>query len=116
MLPSPFRYEEQAILYVPQRHARPASTPAFVDRAADEIVRLLELSRGRAFVLFTSYANMNAVAERIAGRVEFPLLMQGEAPKRAAARHVPRHAATPCCSRPRPSGRASTSPASSSRA
>ena len=44
-------------------------------------MRLLELSHGRAFVLFTSYANMNAVAERIAGRVEFPLLMQGEAPK-----------------------------------
>ena len=61
--------------------ACPSRSPAFVDRAADEIVRLLELSRGRAFVLFTSYANMNAVAERIAGRVEFPLLMQGEAPK-----------------------------------
>ena len=42
---------------------------------------LLELSRGRAFVLFTSYANMNAVAERIAGRVDYPLLIQGEAPK-----------------------------------
>jgi len=44
-------------------------------------VRLLELSRGRAFVLFTSYANMNAVAERIAGCVDYPLLIQGEAPK-----------------------------------
>jgi ATP-dependent DNA helicase DinG len=44
-------------------------------------VRILEVSRGRAFVLFTSYANMNAVAERIAARVEYPLLMQGEAPK-----------------------------------
>lgn len=80
MLPSPFRYEEQAILYVPGRMPEPLE-PSFVDRAADEIVRLLELSHGRAFVLFTSYANMNAVAERLAGRVEFPLLMQGEAPK-----------------------------------
>ena len=53
----------------------------FVDRAAEEVVRLLELSRGRAFVLFTSYANMNAVAERIAGRVDYPILIQGEAPK-----------------------------------
>src|SRR5262249_4543311 len=42
---------------------------------------LLEVSRGRAFVLFTSYANMNAVAERIASRVSYPILMQGEAPK-----------------------------------
>jgi ATP-dependent DNA helicase DinG len=80
LLASPFHYEEQAVLYVPTRMPEPQS-PEFVDHAAEEIVRLLELSRGRAFVLFTSYANMNAVAERIAGRVDYPLLMQGEAPK-----------------------------------
>jgi ATP-dependent DNA helicase DinG len=82
ILPSPFRYEEQAVLYVPRRMPEPAS-PQFVDAAAEEVVKILEESRGRAFVLFTSYANMNAVAERIAGRVEFPLLIQGEAPKAA---------------------------------
>jgi ATP-dependent DNA helicase DinG len=80
MLPSPFRFEEQAVLYVPKAMPDPVS-PDFADRAAEEVIRLLELSRGRAFVLFTSYANMNAVAERIAGRVDYPLLMQGEAPK-----------------------------------
>ena len=64
-----------------------------MDRAAEEIVRLLELSRGRAFVLFTSYANMNAVAERIAGRIDYPVFIQGEAPKRGAARD--RSAQTP---------------------
>jgi ATP-dependent DNA helicase DinG len=52
-----------------------------VDAAAEEILGLLELSRGRAFVLFTSYANMNAVAERIAGRIRYPVFIQGEAPK-----------------------------------
>jgi ATP-dependent DNA helicase DinG len=80
MLASPFDYSEQAILYVPRRMPEPSS-PSFVDRAADEVARILEVSRGRAFVLFTSYANMNAVAERIASRVGYPLLMQGEAPK-----------------------------------
>lgn len=80
LLPSPFRYEEQALLYVPHGMPEPLA-PEFVDKAADEVVRLVELSRGRAFVLFTSYANMNAVAERIAGRVAYPLLMQGEAPR-----------------------------------
>ena len=80
LLPSPFDFEEQAILYVPRNMPVPQS-PAFCDRAADEVVRLLELSKGRAFVLFTSYANMNAVAERVAGRVEYPILIQGEAPK-----------------------------------
>jgi ATP-dependent DNA helicase DinG len=57
--------------------------PEFADHAAEEIKRLLELSRGRAFVLFTSYANMNRVAERIAGRIDYPIFVQGEAPKAA---------------------------------
>jgi ATP-dependent DNA helicase DinG len=56
-------------------------SPAFVDRAATEVARLVRLSRGRAFVLFTSYANLNAVAERLAGEIPYPVLMQGEAPK-----------------------------------
>jgi ATP-dependent DNA helicase DinG len=80
LLASPFLYQEQAVLYVPRDMPEPQS-PEFVDRAAEEVVRLLELSRGRAFVLFTSYANMNAVASLIAGRVDYPLLIQGEAPK-----------------------------------
>ena len=80
LLASPFRYEEQALLYVPRDGPEPQA-PEFVDHVAEEVVRLLGLSRGRAFVLFTSYANMNAVASLIAGRVDYPLLIQGEAPK-----------------------------------
>jgi ATP-dependent DNA helicase DinG len=80
LLQSPFDFEEQAVLYVPKRMPEPRS-PAFVERATEEVVELLERTRGRAFVLFTSYANMNAVAERIAGRTPYPVLMQGEAPK-----------------------------------
>lgn len=80
MLASPFDYAEQAVLYVPRGMPDPRS-PSFVDRAAREIAALLAHSRGRAFVLFTSYANMSAVAERLAGEVPYPLLIQGEAPK-----------------------------------
>jgi ATP-dependent DNA helicase DinG len=82
LLPSPFDFDRQAVLYVPRGMPEPVS-PSFVDRAADEVVRLLELNRGRAFVLFTSYNNMNAVAALVAGRVDFPILIQGEAPKHA---------------------------------
>ncbi|HEY3121176.1 MAG TPA: ATP-dependent DNA helicase [Vicinamibacteria bacterium] len=82
LLPSPFDYDRQAVLYVPRRMPDPAS-PAFVDRAAEEVARLLAVSRGRAFVLFTSYANMHAVAERIAPTLPYPLLIQGDAPKAA---------------------------------
>ncbi|HEY7516644.1 MAG TPA: ATP-dependent DNA helicase, partial [Vicinamibacteria bacterium] len=80
LLPSPFDYRSQAMLYVPRDMPEPRS-PLFVERAAAEIAALLEESRGRAFVLFTSYANMNAVAERLAGEVSYPLFVQGEAPK-----------------------------------
>ena len=82
LLPSPFDYSKQTVLYVPRGMPEPRS-PEFVDQAASEVVALLEHSRGRAFVLFTSYANMNAVAERVAGEVDFPLMIQGEAPKPA---------------------------------
>ena len=81
-LASPFDFPRQAILYVPRRMPEPQS-PSFVPRAAEEILGLLRLSRGRAFVLFTSYANMHAVAELIAGRLPYPLLIQGEAPRGA---------------------------------
>jgi ATP-dependent DNA helicase DinG len=79
-LPSPFAFKDQAVFYVPLRMPEPRS-PQFVERAAEEVIRLLEISRGRAFVLFTSYANMNAVAEKAAGRLPYPILIQGEAPK-----------------------------------
>jgi ATP-dependent DNA helicase DinG len=80
LLPSPFDFESQAVLYVPRRMPDPRS-PAFVERVAEEVIGILDRSRGRAFVLFTSYANMNAVGESLANRTPYPLLVQGEAPK-----------------------------------
>jgi ATP-dependent DNA helicase DinG len=80
LLPSPFDYSRQAVLYVPRGMPDPQS-PAFVERVAEEVEALLDRSHGRAFVLFTSYANMNAVAERLAGTLPFPIFIQGEAPK-----------------------------------
>src|SRR6202023_2265441 len=56
---------------------------AFPERAAQEIVRLLEISRGRAFCLFTSYSQMKDLYERVRTRVLFPLLIQGSAPRTA---------------------------------
>ena len=50
---------------------------------ADEIVKLLELSQGRAFCLFTSYSQMKDLFERVRNRVAFPLLLQGTAPRSA---------------------------------
>jgi ATP-dependent DNA helicase DinG len=79
---SPFDYRHQALLYVPQ-HLPDPRNPAFTSAASEEIVRLLELSRGRAFVLFTSYQQMRLVYDRISFEIEFPTLLQGTAPRSA---------------------------------
>jgi len=82
VLPSHFDYANQALFYVPPDLPDPR-TPQFAARAADRIHHLLEMSRGRAFVLFTSYAQMNDVYQRLLGELEFPMLLQGDAPKTA---------------------------------
>jgi ATP-dependent DNA helicase DinG len=82
VLPSHFDYGSQAVMYVPPDLPDPR-TPQFTAKAAERIRRLLEITRGRAFVLFTSYAQMNDVHQRLLGEVEFPLLRQGDAPKTA---------------------------------
>ncbi|HEX3105550.1 MAG TPA: ATP-dependent DNA helicase [Terriglobales bacterium] len=82
VLPSHFDYPNQAILYVPPDLPDPR-TPQFSVKAADRIRKLLEITRGRAFVLFTSYAQMRDIYQRLLGEVEFPMLLQGDAPKSA---------------------------------
>jgi ATP-dependent DNA helicase DinG len=82
VLPSHFDYESQALLYVPPDLPDPR-TPQFTAKAAERIRRLLEITRGRAFVLFTSYAQMNDIYQRLLGAMEFPILRQGDAPKSA---------------------------------
>jgi len=82
VLPSHFDYENQALFYVPP-DLPDARTPQFAALAAERIRKLLEITRGRAFVLFTSYAQMNDVYQRLLGELEFPMLRQGDAPKTA---------------------------------
>ncbi|MGB6774725.1 MAG: ATP-dependent DNA helicase [Terriglobales bacterium] len=82
IVPSHFDYESQAILYVPPNLPDPR-TPQFAGEAAGVIRRLLEITRGRAFVLFTSYAQMNEIYDRLLGELDFPMLKQGDAPKSA---------------------------------
>jgi ATP-dependent DNA helicase DinG len=82
IVPSHFDYENQAILYVPPDLPDPR-TPQFASEATGVIRRLLEITRGRAFVLFTSHAQMNEIYDRLLGQLEFPMLKQGDAPKSA---------------------------------
>jgi len=79
---SHYNYAKQALLYVPPQLPDPRQ-PDFARHAADEIEKLLNASRGRAFVLFTSYQQMRQVCELLRKRIEYPVLLQGDAPRNA---------------------------------
>ncbi|HYE24981.1 MAG TPA: ATP-dependent DNA helicase, partial [Clostridia bacterium] len=79
---SHFDYESQALLYVPRDLPEPRES-GFTEQAATRVRELLEMSRGRAFCLFTSYSQMQQVYERLLGQLDFPMLLQGSAPKTA---------------------------------
>jgi ATP-dependent DNA helicase DinG len=81
-LPPEFHYGQQALFYLPQRMPD-VRDAGFASRAADEILRLLELSEGRAFCLFTSYTQMKDLYERVSARSPYPLMLQGTAPRSA---------------------------------
>jgi ATP-dependent DNA helicase DinG len=79
-LPSEFDYRRQAILYLPRRMPDPRSTD-FMTAAGREIISILEASRGRAFVLFTSYAAMRAIQAIAEIELSYPVFVQGTAPR-----------------------------------
>ena len=93
VVPSHFEYAKQALLYVPQHLPDPRS-PAFPRAAAEEITRILRHSRGRAFVLFTSYQQMRMVYDRVSLEIDYPTLMQGTGPRNAL---LDEFRATPHC-------------------
>jgi len=84
-LASEFDYARQAILYLPKKMPDPRS-PLFVEAAAREVVEILRRTDGRAFVLFTSYANLRQVHQFVSTRIPYPLLVQGTAPRSALLR------------------------------
>ena len=82
IVPGHFDYQKQALFYVPQHMPEPRS-PAFTKAAAEEVMRILKHSRGRAFVLFTSYQQMRLVYDAVSLDLEYPTLMQGTGPRHA---------------------------------
>ena len=82
VVPSHFRHGEQALLYLPPNMPDPRE-PGFQDQAARRIRQVLEITRGRAFCLFTSY-QMRDLHDRMLAELGYPLLLQGTAPARPA--------------------------------
>jgi ATP-dependent DNA helicase DinG len=79
-LPSEFDYTTQSVLYLPRTMPAP-NTQGFTDAVAQEVRSLLHITSGRAFLLFTSYANLHDVHDKLESTVPFPLLAQGTAPR-----------------------------------
>ena len=72
---SPFRFEDQARLYVPRDLVDPRH-PGFQDAAAERILHLVGASRGRALILFTSWGNLERVGRVLGAACPFPVLRQ----------------------------------------
>jgi ATP-dependent DNA helicase DinG len=79
-VPSEFDYHSQALLYLPRRVPHPSS-PEFAEAVARESMAILKESRGRAFVLFTSYTNLRTVQRILEMSLPYPILVQGTAPR-----------------------------------
>jgi ATP-dependent DNA helicase DinG len=79
---SPFNYQEQALLYVPQNLPEPNSE-GYTDAVVQAALPLIEASKGRAFLLFTSLRAMQRAYEILQAEfdrknLKYPLMMQGE--------------------------------------
>jgi len=76
-LATEFNVQKQALLYIPKsmpdyRH------PSYVEKAAKEIRLVLRASTGRAFVLFTSYRQMETLYQELVDDLPFPCMIQGK--------------------------------------
>ncbi len=80
VVPSHFDYAKQALLYLPPSMPDPRD-PDFLMHAAERMRRVLEITQGRAFCLFTSYAAMRALYDRMLTELPYPLLLHGTAPR-----------------------------------
>jgi ATP-dependent DNA helicase DinG len=79
-LPSEFDFERQAVLYLPPKMPDPRSTD-FAGAAGRQVIEILKRTRGRAFVLFTSYATLRAVQGIAEMALDYPIFVQGTAPR-----------------------------------
>ena len=84
-LDSPFDFAGNTLLYHPPGLPDPTS-PQYTTALLEAVLPVLEASRGRAFLLFTSYRALREAEEGLAGRLDYPLLVQGAAPKAALLR------------------------------
>ena len=77
---SPFNYQQQSLLYLPEGMPEPSDS-SFNATLIEKVRPVIEASAGRAFLLFTSYRAMHAAEKLLKDTIDYPILMQGEHPK-----------------------------------
>ena len=90
----PFRLPEAGAALRAAAPARAAQSGVHASWRPRRWSRILEHSRGRAFVLFTSYQQMRLVYDRVSLEIEYPTLLQGTGPRNALLEEF---RATPNC-------------------
>jgi ATP-dependent DNA helicase DinG len=75
--PSPYNFRQQSLLYLPADMPAPNS-PGFTDAVLEKSLPVLEASKGRAFLLFTSHRALRYAAELIRDRLPYRILVQGD--------------------------------------
>ena len=77
---SPFDFMKQALLYLPTEMPDPRDE-GYTERVVEAAIPVLNLTRGRAFFLFTSHRALKLAAESIASKIDYPIFVQGQAPR-----------------------------------
>jgi ATP-dependent DNA helicase DinG len=77
---SPFDYAQQALLYIPQLASDPRD-PSYADALVEVTLPVVRASRGRTFFLFTSHRALQHARALLEGRLPYPILVQGSAPR-----------------------------------
>jgi len=77
---SPFNYQQQSLLYLPAAMPEPSDF-SFNEKLIEKVRPVIAASKGRAFLLFTSYKAMHAAEKLLHNTIDYPILMQGEYPK-----------------------------------
>ena len=75
--PSPFDFARQALLYTPRGLPPDPNDPSYTEAVVEAALPVLQASRGRAFLLFTSHRALRRAHELLKDRIDYPLLVQG---------------------------------------
>lgn len=83
---SPFDYQNQTLLYIPEASFPEPTNHEFLHLVGDRVLEILRLSKGRALVLCTSFKGMDSLAAFLEGTFDYPVLVQGRASRNSLLR------------------------------